>query len=126
MQTEQSLNQLIQSLKVEQPNFQAGEISDGFHTFNELYEHRIALFIALCRAYREHAWKSRKHANGEEWDGWFIMGLFTEQGKQISYHLPISYWEMLVDIHTLEQQESWDGHAGKELVNRIQTFNQNI
>lgn len=26
----------------------AGEVSDGYHTFDELYEHRVALFIALC------------------------------------------------------------------------------
>lgn len=27
----------------------AGEVSDGYHTFNELYDHRIKLFITLCR-----------------------------------------------------------------------------
>ena len=26
-----------------------GDISDGYHTFDELYEHRIALFITLAR-----------------------------------------------------------------------------
>lgn len=119
MQTEQTLNAHIQALKAENPNFHAGNISDGYHTFDELYEHRIALFIALCRQFRAHAWKSLKHSNGEEWEGWFIMGIFTEKGKQISYHLGRKYWEVLEDIPTLERQPEWDGHAGEELLRRI-------
>ena len=26
------------------------KVSDGFHTIQELYEHRVILFIALCKA----------------------------------------------------------------------------
>lgn len=42
----------------------AGEISDGYHTFDELYEHRTAIFAAifaaLCKAHPENSWKSWK------------------------------------------------------------------
>lgn len=27
---------------------EGGDISDGYHTFDELYEHRCLLFIRLC------------------------------------------------------------------------------
>ena len=28
-----------------------GEVSDGYHTFNELYLHRYTLFAVLCNTY---------------------------------------------------------------------------
>ena len=67
------------------------EIADGYHTFGELYEHRIILFIALCRAYSEDVteyksvpvWRSKLHSDGTIFDGWFIMGINKEKGKQI-------------------------------------------
>ncbi|WP_436351294.1 hypothetical protein [Escherichia coli] len=38
-----------------------GEVSDGYHTFNELYAHRVRLFSSLMHAYAELSWWSRKH-----------------------------------------------------------------
>lgn len=42
-----------------------GEISDGYHTFNELYQHRCALFLALMASNPSIS----KHHDGSEWDG---------------------------------------------------------
>lgn len=33
------------------------EISDGYHTFGDLYKQRTLLFCALCNAYPELSWK---------------------------------------------------------------------
>src|SRR4051812_9247234 len=66
-------------------------ISDGYHTFGELYEHRIELFIALCRRNQDIAWKSLTHSDGSSIEGWFLMGLYETKGEQITYHLPMSY-----------------------------------
>ena len=30
-----------------------GELSDGYHTFNELYHHRAILFSVICNTYPE-------------------------------------------------------------------------
>lgn len=46
-------------------------ISDGYHTFKELYAHRIALYIALIHAIHEQeyhpsikpCWKSKLHSD---------------------------------------------------------------
>ena len=104
------------------------EISDGYHTFGELYEHRIALFIALCSQLNAAAdetgrdtvvWKSKLHHDGTALDGWFIMGIFTEKGKQITYHLPLSYWDQLDWIETLENAPEWDGHTPADVVRRV-------
>ena len=84
------------------------EISDGFHTMEELYDHRITLFIALCRKFLAHGnsvggkvvepekdwsvWRSKKHSDGELCFGTgtqFVMGIGKEKGNQITYHIPI-------------------------------------
>lgn len=36
----------------------AEQVSDGYHTFGELYAHRCILFAALCHAHEPLAWKS--------------------------------------------------------------------
>lgn len=46
--------------------------SDGYHTIEELYEHRHALFMALTCAMPWRSWKSRRHHDGPSYDGWFI------------------------------------------------------
>ena len=42
-----------------------GELSDGFHTFNSLYQHRCILFATLVNLFPDISWKSRKHEDGE-------------------------------------------------------------
>lgn len=111
------------------PNFHAGDISDGYHTFDELYEHRIELFIALCRILAYHprknltekaqVWKSKTHHDGSSWEGWFIMGIGYDRGNQISYHLPISKWEDCWFANTLSEAPEWDGHTSDEVLKRL-------
>ena len=93
MTKEDEINQLIAA-----GDCDTNLISDGYHTFGELYEHRVGLFIALCRkiVYIEKevegkqvssVWRSRRHADGESQDGWFVLGIGYKPGEQISYHL---------------------------------------
>src|SRR3954471_3254925 len=59
-------------------------VTDGNHTMDDLYRHRHALFAALIKAYdsyitplsmRVRCWKSRAHADGTMYPGWFIAGM---------------------------------------------------
>lgn len=108
---------------------------DGYHTFDELYAHRIALFIALCQQLlnrnivceelgedRVVIWRSKKHSDGGSYDGWFIMGINTEKGKQISYHLPMSKWDETAFAHELETAPEWDGHTPDDVLNRLKNI----
>lgn len=67
-------------------------MSDGYHTFAELYDHRIMLFLALMRmaadAGLECGW-SRKHDDGELCfgGGWVIGWVTLPNGKQVRYHM---------------------------------------
>lgn len=101
---------------------QIGELSDGYHTFNELYEHRTALFalIANTQPYCEHAWKSRKHADGSGYDGYFICGIDLPRiGQTITYHVNDKYWSFFKNVKTLENAPKWDGHTPSDVVNRL-------
>lgn len=102
-----------------------GETSDGYHTFNELYEHRCTLFVALMRAYPFLSWRSRAHADGSVWDGWWIGGMNLHTGT-VTYHLPESAWNLLDDteVETLERAPEWDGHTSADVVQRLREWRQ--
>lgn len=41
-----------------------GELSDGYHSFNELYYHRMILFSIICNQNKAISWKSKQHEDG--------------------------------------------------------------
>ena len=101
-----------------------GSVSDGYHTFDELYEHRIVLYIALCRwminsGHHPYIWRSKIHSNGTSFDGWFILGIGGKVGKQISYHLPMSKWDETSFADTLDKEPEYDGHTTEDVLNRL-------
>lgn len=106
-------------------------VSDGFHTMDELYAHRIQLFIALAKLYnmqinefvlKTKVWRSEKHHDGTGYDGWFILGINDEYGKQITYHLPMSYWEETNFADTLSKAPDFDGHTSADVLQRLKTL----
>lgn len=99
-----------------------GETSDGFHTFNELYEHRILLWIALCRCYKDRSWKSMKHSDGSSFEGWFLLGLDKNKGEQKTYHLPMNRWEECNFAETLDISPEFDGHTSQDVLKRISSL----
>lgn len=103
-----------------------GSTSDGYHTFDELYEHRIVLYMALCRkmwALYTPVWMSRKHSDGSEFAGWFVLGIHTETGKQITYHLPDRFWgEAKGYANVLEKAPDYDGHTASDVLERIKAL----
>lgn len=92
-----------------------GELSDGYHTFNQLYYQRMMLFAALVKQNRDKAWKSSRHADGELCfgGGWFIVGIDTPEGSY-TYHYEIKYFD-LFDCEELECGKVWDGHTEKDV-----------
>lgn len=99
-----------------------GEVSDGYHTFSELYAHRIALFIALCGMIDDghgNVWRSKAHSDGSIWLGWFILGINTKMGEQITYHLPISDWERTDFARTVDKAPEYDGHTSADVLSRL-------
>lgn len=95
-----------------------GEMSDGYHTFNELYHHRAVLFSTICNARPDLAWKSKLHDTGDMYEGMFIVGIETKEG-QATYHYDIDpYWDMF-SVPVLDRAPVWDGHTPQQAIDRI-------
>ena len=103
------------------PETGIGDLSDGYHTFNELYHHRAILFSVICNTFKDRAWKSKKHDDGSMFDNMFIVGIDTPEG-QATYHYDIKpYWDMF-QVKELPNAPKWDGHTSKEAIRRIGTL----
>lgn len=100
-----------------------GEISDGYHTFNELYYYRMlynAAFFNLLP--KEWTHKSKRHHDGEECfgGGWFIVMANLPTG-QISNHYELKDWD-LFQISEKEMADEWDGHTPQEAAERLHKY----
>lgn len=101
-----------------EPERVTGETSDGYHTFDELYDHRAKLFSVVVRDHRELAWKSMLHHDGTMYDGMFIVGVETPRG-QATYHYDVDpYWDVF-DCEELDRAPEWDGHTPAQAIDRI-------
>lgn len=109
-----SINILIRDLKAKRV-LNPDHISDGYHTFEDLYRQRMYLTAALCNTWRNISWKSKKHSDGKECFGgdYFIVGIDTPKG-QYTYHYRLKYWD-LFQIPELEVGKPWDGHTSQEI-----------
>lgn len=122
----EDINNIIRRQKVD-GSIETNEISDGYHTFGELYDHRIALFRALCSyingtsdhdTYHNAPWKSKVHSDGSVMKGWVIVGLGILSGEQITYHVP----EHMYDdwpAEALDKAPEWDGHTSADVLKRL-------
>ena len=90
-----------------------GNTSDGYHTFNELYYHRMILFSIICNQNKDVAWKSKLHDDGTMFDDYFIVGIETPQG-QYTYHYHLDNWNHF-DVQELEKAPKWDGHKPEDI-----------
>lgn len=67
-----------------------GDLSDGYHTFDELYEHRILLYLAWITS---DGCPGNPYLVKEHYSGWDLLGCFIG-GRQISYHIPVKYRDL--------------------------------
>ena len=117
----QEVQELITSLQQEQLDM--GEVSDGYHTFNELYYYRMlynAAFFNLLPKGWVH--KSKHHHTGEECfgGGWFIVMANLPTG-QISNHYELKDWD-LFKVPEKEIADEWDGHTPQEAAVRLHKY----
>jgi len=110
---------------------ETGLVSDGYHTFNELYEYRMlynAAFFNDLAWYRDeygtgpHPVKSKRHSDGEKCfgGGWFIVVADLPTG-QISNHYEMKDWS-LFQIDEVDKAPEWDGHSPKDVATRLRKY----
>ena len=104
-----------------------GEVSDGYHTFNELYEYRLlynaSMFNELAKQNLYDVHKSKRHSDGEIPFGdpnWFIVMAELPTG-QISNHYEMKDWD-LFHVPEKEKANVWDGHTPKDVSERLRNF----
>lgn len=113
----------------------AGSVSDGFHSFDELYEQRNRIWIALCHTIREwqiqegtrddkldhqiNVWRSKLHSDGGSFEGWFLLGIGKDKGSQRTQHLPMNMWDETNFAETLERGPEFDGHTPADVLERL-------
>lgn len=89
-----------------------GDMSDGFHTFDELYDHRCLLFINLCLTRPNLcAWK-------QDYEEWFCLYCELDSG-QISYHVPNKYRSLILNKIRMDVAYDFDGHNSKNVADRL-------
>lgn len=97
-----------------------GDMSDGYHTFDELYEHRVLLYLM---ALKSGAFKAQVVVE-DHYDGWDLIVAYTSGNyQQISYHVPNKYrwaYEHLERRSKEEQEKLFDGHDSKLVAHRIE------
>lgn len=91
-----------------------GRISDGYHTFDDLYFHRMLLFSIICKIHNNRAWRSKLHSDGTMFNNFFVVGINTPEG-QYNYHYSLSYWDYFDGIIELEKAPEWDGHQPEDI-----------
>ena len=102
-------------------------VSDGYHTFKELYDYRMIYnalwFNELYKTHPEYdIHKSLRHSDGEKCfgGGWFIVMAELPTG-QISNHYEDMYWDMF-NTPEKEKSNTWDGHTPQQAYKRMIEF----
>lgn len=101
-----------------------GDVSDGYHTFNELYEFRkmynAALFNEWSKQGLYETHKSIRHNDGEVcFDGkWFVVVAILPTG-QITNHYEMKDWALFQVAVKEKALYPFDGHTGKDVLTRL-------
>jgi len=98
------------------------EVSDGHHTFGELYAHRRALtaVLAAAAATAGDSWRSKAHHpdDGPMFPGYFIVGIVFPNGP-VTYHYEMEHWEDFRAVPEREHAPKWDGSTPDDSVARM-------
>ena len=117
-----NINNKIKELK-EKDLIKTKDISDTYHTFGELYDHRMAFNVALCQAITLlkrkdlYCYKSWFHHDKTMFDGMFIVVIESPYG-QISYHYNAEHWDKF-NIQPYDIALMYDGHTPDDTYDRL-------
>ena len=101
-----------------------GDYSDGYHTYNELYEFRklynAALFNEWAIAGKYDVHKSWKHNDGELCfnGGWFVVTAMLPTG-QITNHYKAKDWNLFNIPDTEKAKYKFDNSTSNDVLNRL-------
>lgn len=135
MEYKDLINEMIKYGKEKVDGFRENDISDGYHSFNELYEFRKLYNAALFNewAYEEFedqhgvvgydVHKSLCHYDGELCfgGGWFIV-VAVLPGGQISNHYKVEDWDLFQIPEYSKAKYPFDGHTAQDVADRLKAI----
>jgi len=110
--------------KLKDNHISVKNITDGYHTFEDLYNIRKAYNVALFNEWSNQeiysVHKSLKHYDGELCFGgrWFIVVALLPDG-QISNHYKIEDWDLFNIRETEKALFEFDNHNTKDVISRL-------
>ncbi len=130
-----AINNLLQALKTDsedneilQRAFLMSQISDGYHTFESLYEFRklynAALFNEWAKDGKYEVHKSVRHHNGNfcfNNGEWFVVSAMLPTGL-ISNHYHIDDWDLFKIPSHDKILHPFDGHTSLDVSKRLKDF----
>jgi hypothetical protein len=101
-----------------------GEYSDECHTFNELYDTRMALnamlFNELSKNYKYGIHKSLRHNDGELcFGGKYFIVVATLPSGVISFHYGIEHWDLFNIPEVRKSHTVYDGYTTQDVIKRL-------
>lgn len=107
------------------PGFDAGALSDGYHTFSELYDFRkvynAALFNEWAALNKYDVHKATRHYGDTTpcfGGGWFIVVAILPTG-QISNHYEMKDWDLFKVPAVDEAKYQFDFHTPQDVIERL-------
>jgi hypothetical protein len=123
----QSLIDFGKANKANLQGFRENEISDGYHTFDDLYEFRKVYNAALFNEWAKlgifDVHKSLKHYDNELCfgGGWFIVVAVLPTGL-ISNHYKLADWDLFKCEEVEKAKFEFDGHTPNDVLNRLKSI----
>jgi hypothetical protein len=112
------------------------DVHDGYHSMQDLYRHRHALFCALLKVLDSYVtpmsvpyarcWKSKLHDDGSMYEGWFIAEITLNtvpwtgpiETQTIAYHMPMEFWDN-IQVVELEKAPPYDNYTPDDVIRRL-------
>lgn len=104
------------------------EVTDSYHTMQELYNMRLALCVNLFNAMsltdegrimgQPFVVKSKLHNDGTMFPGYFIIAAFLDN-RQISFHYELKHWDKFQIPEVERVTWEYDGHTSQDVIERL-------
>ena len=117
------INKLI--LGVKKRGLAIGGVSDGYHTFDQLYKFRASYNALLFNEWHMNnkfdVHKSKRHSDGKKCfgsDEYFVVVAMLPAG-QITNHYPMELWDLFKIPETPKAKYEYDRHTSEDALERM-------
>lgn len=112
-----------QAMTVHVKDVNTETVSDGFHTFGELYDQRAHLLALATALSQMTTYRSRRHDDGTMFGGMFWVGTESpgrdDGPRPVTFHIGQKHWALFDHAVTLDKAPPFDGHTPADVMHSI-------